>query len=257
MPVASNMQFSLISRRMVNQLSSEGMFFRSPFPDFYATPLLFLTSKRILVLSRPMVVVGITPKSYGAFHFSSRPSEGVKFLQNSVQLESDSLQAKLLPGTSYNDSWLLAMDALRSFMRSEPGVVPNYRRYRFLQILHVYKNCYFDRKVPASDIKALWLKMSMRERLTYGLGLPICFGLLRLSHKRFGCDWWRLSGAYLVNTLSLRRFRTPIDTRIFWRSMRLSTRIMPTAKGEIDRKMDASSAGFELNRYLPDDAATC
>ena len=148
--MASNMQFSLISRRMIEGLSLNGPFFRSPFPDFYATPLLFLRSERILVCSRPMVIVGITPKSYGAFHFSNRPSEGVSFLQNERQLrEASSVQLIMLPGTSYNDSWLLAMEALCANCGGRSGVRPNYRRYRFLQIVHGYKSRYFDRKLPA------------------------------------------------------------------------------------------------------------
>ena len=179
MPVASNMQFSLISRRMIDKLSPTGPFFRSPFPDFYATPLLFMSSERILILSRPMVVVGITPKSYGAFHFSNRPSEGVKFLQNDRQLEAASIQTMLLPGTSYNDSWLLAMEALRASTGGATDAVPNYRRYRFLQIVHSYKSRYFDRKQSAADIGALWLKMNALEKLLYGLSLPACFTLLR------------------------------------------------------------------------------
>ena len=51
MPVASNMQFSLISRRMIDRLSADGPFFRSPYPDFYATPLLFLLAEKDTDLS--------------------------------------------------------------------------------------------------------------------------------------------------------------------------------------------------------------
>ncbi len=40
MPIASNMQFSLISVED-RELSKGGNFFQSPYPDFYATPMLF------------------------------------------------------------------------------------------------------------------------------------------------------------------------------------------------------------------------
>src|SRR5450755_3768767 len=71
MPVASNMQFSLVSRRKIEELSRSGPFFQSPYPDFYATPALFLKSARILICPLPLVIIGITPKSYGFFHFNN------------------------------------------------------------------------------------------------------------------------------------------------------------------------------------------
>jgi glycosyltransferase involved in cell wall biosynthesis len=180
MPVASNMQFSVISRRMIEQLTHDGPFFRSPFPDFYATPLLFLRSKRVLICSTPLVVVGITPKSYGAFHFSDRPAEGALFLGNPAQQDKASpLQSVMLPGTPYYDSWLLAMEALRETC-TEHRARPNLRRYRFLQILHRYKGRYFDRKLASADLDGLRAKMSTAETLLLGLTMPLAFTLLRM-----------------------------------------------------------------------------
>ncbi len=181
MPVASNMQFSLISRHKIDELSKVGPFFQSPYPDFYATPTLFLSSKRILVYPQPMVVIGITPKSYGYFHFNNRADDGVRLLKNTEQLGGASpARSQMLPGTSYNDSWLLAMEALRANHSQARGLLPNYRHYRFLQIVHGYKKCYFDRTLRAADLASLRARMNAREKLTYGLLFPIGFGLLAL-----------------------------------------------------------------------------
>jgi len=181
MPVASNMQFSLISRRKIDELSQPDPFFQSPYPDFYATPMLFLKSSRILIYPRPMVVVGITPKSYGFFHFNNRAADGVKFLKNDQpQTRSSIVQSLMLPGTSYNDSWLLAMEALSRNHGEKRGLRPNYRRYRFLQIVHSYKQCYFDRSLSASGLAPLWARMRPTEKIIYGLALPVSFALLRL-----------------------------------------------------------------------------
>jgi glycosyltransferase involved in cell wall biosynthesis len=178
MPVASNMQFSLISRRMIERLNADGPFFRSPFPDFYATPLLFLRAERILICPQPMVVIGITPKSYGAFHFTNRAAQGVTFLVNADQLAAQSpVRRYMLPGTSYYDSWLLAMHALEH--ASGGRELPNYRRYRFLQIVHGYKARYFDRKSDAAELRSLRAAMTLGERILYGLALPVGFGVLR------------------------------------------------------------------------------
>lgn len=180
MPVASNMQFSLINRRKISEMSRSGPFFQSPYPDFYATPALFLTSNRILVYPEPMVVVGITPKSYGFFHFNNRAADGVKFLKNDrPSTDLDSVRAVVLPGTSYNDSWLLAMQALEANHSGSRGMLPNHRRYRMLQIVHGYKKCYFDRAITSEALGPLRSAMRPLEKLVYGLGLPIGFSLLR------------------------------------------------------------------------------
>lgn len=185
MPVASNMQFSLISRRKINEMSVDGPFFRSPYPDFYATPRLFLTSSRILICPSPLVVIGITPKSYGYFHFNNRAADGVKFLNNEGSLYGDAPgKSILLPGTSYYDSWLLAANALYESMGSEAGLRPNYRRYRFLQIVHVYKRFYLDHTLPIEALKRLKVLMRVWERLVYGLGLLLAFKIIDLTPKQ-------------------------------------------------------------------------
>jgi hypothetical protein len=182
MPVASNMQFSLISRRMIERMSSSGPFFQSPYPDFFATPALFLQSARILILPRPMVVIGITPKSYGFFHFNDRAADGVKFLKNDErQPQAAACEPLMLPGTSYNDSWLLAMEALSTNYSAAQGMHPNYARYRLLQIVHTYKKVYFDRVLGAKDLAALRSKMSLVEKAVYGVAFPVGFSVLRLA----------------------------------------------------------------------------
>lgn len=179
MPVASNMQFSLISRRKIEEFRRSGAFFQSPYPDFYATPALFLTSERILIYPEPLVVIGITPKSYGYFHFNNRSSDGLQFLNNSAALAlGEKTSSAMLPGTSYNDSWLLANEALSANFASHRGMLPDYRRYRLLQIIHSYKKHYFSREIPHEALRPLLQRMSPRERLE-GFGLAAAFSALR------------------------------------------------------------------------------
>jgi glycosyltransferase involved in cell wall biosynthesis len=180
MPVASNMQFSLISRRKIDEFRSNGPFFRSPYPDFYATPALFLTSNRILVYPDPLVVIGITPKSYGYFHFNDRAADGLEFLHNSAALsEGGRTNPTMLPGTSYNDSWLLANEALRASFAEQRGMLPNYRRYRLLQIIHSYKKRYYEGRLSAEALKPLQQRMRPGERIA-AAALATAFSLLAL-----------------------------------------------------------------------------
>lgn len=186
MPIASNMQFSLISKKLIHKLSLDGPFFRSPFPDFYATPLLFLESNKTLIYPKPLVIVGITPKSYGTFHFASQPSSGVNFLHNEDVLKAASLEfPDLLPGTSYYDSWYLAMHELQKKCKARLRIHLNLRRYRFLQIIHVYKGDYFNRQPSEVKIHKLKIKMTFVERLVYGFSFPIFFRLLMLMPEGF------------------------------------------------------------------------
>ena len=180
MPIASNMQFSLLSIKKIKELASLNDFFQSPYPDFYATPALFLKSARILIYPDPMVIIGITPKSYGYFHFNNRPNEGLHFLNNSSQIESRDFAQMRLPGTSYNDSWLMAMEALTKFHSGSMGLIPNYKKYRMLQILHCYKKCYFDQAISDGELSELRARMSFNEKILYDYPLRVGFSLLRL-----------------------------------------------------------------------------
>lgn len=179
MPIASNMQFSLISRRMVNELSKDGPFFRSPYPDFYATPLLFLRSKRILICPSPMVLVGISKKSYGAFHFDGRTAAGTDFLGNTAQLDTAYQQdSSMLPGTKYYDSWLMAMRELEGICQRPATIKPNLARYRFLQVLHVYKGYYGAGKFTRKDMSRLHGRMNFAERIIIGPLLVVVIKLI-------------------------------------------------------------------------------
>ena len=186
MPVASNMQFSLISRRKIMELSHDGAFFHSPFPDFYATPLLFMASKKILVLPRPIAIIGITPKSYGFYHFNNRASAGVEFLHNAEQLKFGLKEIPaMLPGTSYNDSWLMANAALYQNHAKSFGLKPRFNNYRRLQIIHGYKHCYFDRNVDRFDFLTLVSKMTLAERVLYSPALRVGFTVMRTLPESF------------------------------------------------------------------------
>ena len=86
----------------------------------------------------------------------------------------------MLPGTSYNDSWLLAMNALSTQHSAAEGMRPNYRRYRLLQILHTYKRIYFDKTLGATELAVLRARMTLLEKAVYGISFPIGFSVLRL-----------------------------------------------------------------------------
>jgi glycosyltransferase involved in cell wall biosynthesis len=165
-----NMQFVTISRAVVDELSGDGRFFRSPFPDYYAMNNLFARARSIVVEPRPLVVIGVSPRSYGFFYNNNRETEGRAFLEGAHQPEPDEPgQSVLLPGTNINNGWLRAVEQLHSDLGRPTDLEPNYGRYRRLQIVHVYNGHYVRENVGAAELSELERHMGRAERLVYGL----------------------------------------------------------------------------------------
>jgi glycosyltransferase involved in cell wall biosynthesis len=185
MPVTFNMQHSVVSRAFIDSLASRGPFFQSPYPDFYATNVAFLKAQRLLVFQRPLVTIGVTPRSYGFFHFNKDEKAGMEFLKNAPDAESAARLAHvILPGNRNNTSWLLAMVALEANFGRETGVRVDYRRYRLLQIIHAYKNYYLDRRLTAGEFGEVARLMQPAERVLYGVPMRAVFSGLRLIPTR-------------------------------------------------------------------------
>jgi len=133
-----NMQYSTFSRKALEQMQQKGPLFQSPFPDFYATNSLFLKADRILVCPKPLVVIGITKKSYGYFHFNKKEQTGCDFLKSyPSEHEKQSLSHVVISGSNMDTSWLYAMEALKKNFGGEFNLRVSYIRYQLLQILNL------------------------------------------------------------------------------------------------------------------------
>jgi glycosyltransferase involved in cell wall biosynthesis len=75
-----NMQYFLFTRRFLQRMTPYGDFFQGPFPDFYAANMSMLLAEKIGLVPEPMVVIGISPKSYGFHHFNKKEEGGIAFL---------------------------------------------------------------------------------------------------------------------------------------------------------------------------------
>jgi glycosyltransferase involved in cell wall biosynthesis len=163
-----NMQYTTFSRRIIDLLKDRGLFFQSPFPDFYATNVLFLKATRILVHPGPLVVVGITPKSYGFYHFNQQESAGVAFLQCSPDAALVSrLERILLPGTIMNTNWLCAMEMLCANYGAEFGLRVDYGRYRRLQLLNHYEDLLVRKSITELEVCEMRKRLRPREHCLY------------------------------------------------------------------------------------------
>lgn len=73
-----NMQTTLMSRQAINKIS-EGIF-QPPFPDHYALNALLLNAKVWVYVPENLLVVGVSPKSFGHFVYSNQQNEGQAYL---------------------------------------------------------------------------------------------------------------------------------------------------------------------------------
>lgn len=166
-----NMQFSLVSRKLIERMSHYGEFYQSPYPDYYASNAMMLNAERILVIPRPLVTIGISPKSFGFYYFNDAENSGNEFLNNLPDQEMvRRLEKVILPGTVMNTSWLVSMETLAKNFDEELGVKVNYARYRLIQIFAIYGGILAGKNVGKA-YHLLKEKISFTEWLRYGLAL--------------------------------------------------------------------------------------
>jgi glycosyltransferase involved in cell wall biosynthesis len=73
-----NMQATVFSRVAAARVPAP--LFRAPFPDHFALASMLLTARSWAVVDEPLLVVGLTPKSFGHYAYGSREAEGLGYL---------------------------------------------------------------------------------------------------------------------------------------------------------------------------------
>ncbi|HOD12732.1 MAG TPA: glycosyltransferase family 2 protein [Candidatus Omnitrophota bacterium] len=74
-----NMQTTLVSHRAAEKYI-KGDVFHPPFPDHYALNALLLSDARWVYLPENLLVVGVSPKSFGHFVYSNKQDKGLIYL---------------------------------------------------------------------------------------------------------------------------------------------------------------------------------
>lgn len=175
-----NMQFSLVSRKLIAKMKSYGPFYQSPYPDYYASNAIMLEAEHILVVPKPLVAIGISPKSFGFYYFNDAEADGNSFLNNLPDRDMVSrLQAIFLPGPEMNTSWLVSMETLAVNFSRERDIQVNYARYRLIQIFAIYAGL-IGGKSTGKAYSQLKKKMSAGEWLRYGIPLSTLAILARM-----------------------------------------------------------------------------
>lgn len=183
-----NMQFSLVSRRLIQSLATKGPFYQSPYPDYYASNVMMLKARRILVVPENLVVIGISPKSFGYYYFNDSEFEGTAFLKNIADPDIAARLSRIfLPGTDMNTSWLLSMETMvRNFGDEQRWIKVNYSRYRFLQIVATHVMALLGKPGAVVRLARLRSLLSFGEWLRYGVPLLMLL-ILALPLPRGAC----------------------------------------------------------------------
>jgi glycosyltransferase involved in cell wall biosynthesis len=197
---AFNMQHFLFTRSFVDRMAKFGAFFQGPFPDFYAANMSMLMADRIGLLAEPTVIIGISPKSYGFYHFNKREKGGIAFLNTPAYVDQtpEALRKQLLPGTNMNSSWLLSV-ALVADHLGRTDLQLNVARYRRLQIIDNLKRAALGQS-PDATLGQLWPRLNWSERLfslaMKAILLPASLPVGRIRHLWVLCIEV-LTGQYL------------------------------------------------------------
>jgi hypothetical protein len=199
-----NMQHVVVSREVIKRLRGGGRFFRSPFPDYYAMNLVFAECARIAVDPQPRVVIGITCRSHGYFHFN-RKGQNARALLHTDEIDPKirlALACIVLPGTNINTSWLLAMGALYGQLGGAGDLRPNYGRYRRLQRIYCEQAYHLHRTIDRSDLRRAQAGLPWVQRALLPVVGPIMGAIC--GSRRGRCDGpaGRSSASSLASTES-------------------------------------------------------
>lgn len=163
---AFNSQHFLFRAGFLRELAALGGVFQSPYPDTFAATVSFLKARSVVVLPQPVVLIGISPKSFGYYYFNDRPAQGYEFLDNaalSAQARA-ALEGALLPGDPNNTNWLIAVEAARRALAPEFPLAVDIARYRQLQCAAFLRAVFAKGTRSAAEIPAFTARLDPVER---------------------------------------------------------------------------------------------
>jgi hypothetical protein len=128
-------------------------------------------AQSILVVPRGVVIIGISPKSFGAYYFSNRHDEGFAFLANAREETAlrNSLSHEILPGDRNNTNWLIAAEAAKRLTGLALKTNVNIARYRALQMVSVLRDRYLTGNVTDNALDELRSKLTPIEKYVFDL----------------------------------------------------------------------------------------
>lgn len=161
-----NAQHFVLSRSFIDSLRYLGPYYQSPYPDFYAAAVSFLKARSIVVVPQPLIIIGISPKSFGYYFLNKRETEGARFLHNEESLDEflGHYASVALPGSRHNTCWLAAVSMVEQRLGADMQLAVDVRQYRRLQIAYAIEMKCFDKALEQRDYERLLDMLSAAER---------------------------------------------------------------------------------------------
>jgi hypothetical protein len=166
-----NAQYFLLKSSFAKKFDKHGGIYQSPYPDTFSAVVALSHAQSVLVVPTETVIIGISPKSFGAYYFSNRQEEGLKFLAIGEE-EADlrrSLENTVLPGDKNNTNWLLAAEAAKRLTTPIVAMKTNIVRYRALQMIAVLRERYLAGHATDGVVVELKSKLTPDERSVFDL----------------------------------------------------------------------------------------
>jgi glycosyltransferase involved in cell wall biosynthesis/SAM-dependent methyltransferase len=247
-----NAQHFLLKASFARSFDKIGGIYQSPYPDTFAAVAVWLHATSIVVVPKELVIIGISPKSFGAYYFSGRHEEGYRFLDNE-RLDAavrDSLADVILPGDRNNTNWLIAVASAKRAFSTEMEASVGIARYRTLQIMSVLSDSYLRGNRKFLD--------DLRKRLSESEYLLVnAFETLLSADANDDRRLQASLGAVLAN---LRQYEpakvtaldigrhSSISDAYFWlkRSRHSASKLAPTDRQDAIRDNGSSQEGFRM-----------
>jgi glycosyltransferase involved in cell wall biosynthesis len=180
LPILYNMQLSVIQREFINTLADHGPFFQSPFPDYYATVVSLLKSTKTVIYQQPIVIIGISPKSFGYYFFNLKEGEGMPLLNTLPERTASKLQHVVLPGSWEMTCRLMAMETVATNYGAQWGLSVDIGEYRRAQALHNLHALFTYKMIKRRDFFVMTHHLSWVEYYKY----IILQGFSEILYKR-------------------------------------------------------------------------
>jgi hypothetical protein len=150
-----NMQTTLVSRAALSRIP--GGAFQPPFPDHYALNALLLTASNWLHVPARLLVVGISPKSFGHYVYSHQPVTGRSYLGIETHMPG------LLPGNELLNGMNAWLEKLRQdFPDRLQGLHVDRGSYVRRQVFYWYQQWCAD-AITTAEVSRRILLMSTRD----------------------------------------------------------------------------------------------
>ena len=166
-----NAQYFLLRSSFVKKFDEHGGLYQSPYPDTFSAIVVLSHAQSIVVVPTETVIIGISPKSFGAYYFSNRQEEGLRFLQTGKE-ETELRRAfdhVILPGDQNNTNWLIAAEAAKRLIPPSLEGNTNIVRYRALQMIAALRERYLTQRISDQELNGLRSKLSAGEALLFEL----------------------------------------------------------------------------------------